>query len=230
MIFVLAAQMVSVAGTPDDCLKPLTRGEQQQDDAGRASRSRAGSLIVLEPDDDQLPANAPADFKPQLVRVSYLIGSNGRVSDCIVDKASAIAAFNSASCELLSKQLQVGDQTQSPKRQKAAVNWTPRALLPQRRLCNNNHGTVPISTDRWINSAVFQGTQVQAGSALVALDVGATGRMEKCAIRSANVDRVLQRNLCTMAIQHAVVLPAVDAAGSPTPATLTFVVRFKIAG
>lgn len=229
MILVLAAQMVSVTGTPDDCFKPLTREEQQQDNAVRASHGRAGNLVVLEPDDDQLPTNAPADFKPQLVTISYLIGPDGRVSDCVVDKASAVAAFNSASCELLNKQLRFGDQTHSPKRQKAAVSWTPRALLPQRRLCNNNHGTVPISSDRWINAAVFQGAQMQAGSALVALDVGATGRMEKCAIKLANVDRVLQRNLCTMALQHAVALPAVDAAGSPKQATLTFVVRFKIA-
>lgn len=231
MLFALAMQVAAIepqAPRPEDCLPPLTREEQARDDASRSSIRKAGKLIVLEPDDDQLPPGAPADFKPQLVTISYLIGSDGRVSDCLVDKPATIAIFNVASCELLGRHYPVGAGPQSSKRQKAAVNWTPRALRPQRRLCNNNYGTVPVSSNRWITSQVFSGAPMQAGSALMALTIGANGQVQNCTIRAADIDKALQRNLCAMASQRAVVLPAVDGQGNGVPSALSFVVRFRL--
>jgi hypothetical protein len=230
MIVVLAAQIVvGATGTPADCLRPLTKEEEKQDDASNVSKRRAGNIVVLEPDSDQLPDHIPAQFEPQLVRFSYLVGTDGRVSDCGIDKGSSISEFNAPSCELLRKHYRTTAGPQSGKRQKAAVNWTPRAVLPQRRLCNNNGGTLPVSSERWINNTVFQGTRIQAGSALMALDIAVTGQVEKCTIKAATVDRILQRNLCTMAVQRAVALPAVDETGKPFVATLSFVVRFNVA-
>lgn len=229
MVLLGVAQMVaSVAGTPADCLAPLTTEERKQDDAARASRSRAGDLLVLEPDEDHLPAGVSADFKPQLVTLSYLLGADGRVSDCLIDNASEINGLNLASCGLLRRHYRVDPGANSSKRQKVAVNWTPRAVRPQRRLCVSNGGAVPVSSDRWITSNVFSGTRLQAGSALIALDVGPKGNVVNCSVRLSNISTQLQRNLCKLARQRAFALPAVDDQGRFVATTMTTVVRFAI--
>lgn len=229
MILLGVAQIVtSVAGTPVDCLAPLTTEEQKQDDAARASKWGAANLLVLEPGDGQLPADAPADFKPQLVILSYLLAPDGRVTDCLIDKASSISSLNVTSCELLRRHYRIAPGPKSSKRQKLAVNWTPPAVRPQRRLCNNNGGSIPVSSDRWITSDVFSGTKVQAGSAWIALNIGPTGRVASCNVRLSDVTVQLQKNLCKAASQRAIALPAIDDQGNFVASTLTVVVRFVL--
>ena len=231
MLIVLAAQaMNTTAGVEINCLAPLDRAEQRQDNAARASEAKAGNLPILMPDDDQLPVGAPDDFKPQLVILSYRMGLNGRVSDCSVDATSKISVFNLASCNLLREHYRISPGSPPSKHQRIAVSWTPRAIRPERRMCDNNHGTVPVSEDRWVTSAVFSGSHVQDGAALAALDVGSTGRIERCTILSANIDKGLQKNLCETLVKSALVLPAVDEQGNFVSARLTNIVRFVSLG
>jgi hypothetical protein len=231
MIIMGLAQAVAAAqGDPADCLARLTREERGQDEAARAAKRRAGGLVLLEPDDDQLPADAPADFPPVVVTLSYMIGADGRVTDCATKKGGDVPVLDAASCALLRRHLRARSGPATSRPQKAGVLWTPRAVRPERRACNDNGGTVPVSSDRWITSQVFSGAGLQAGSAHVQLEIGATGRVERCAIKAADIGAALQRNLCDAAIRRATVLPAVDAAGEPVAGRLRFVVRFVLPG
>jgi hypothetical protein len=229
MFIFIAAQIVAgVGGSPVDCLVPLTTEERRQDDAVRASKRKAANLPILEPDEDLLPVDSPANFKPVLVILSYTLNSTGSVSDCTIQKPSGIGSLDNASCALLRRHLKIQATAQSSKPQKVAINWTPRAVRPERRVCNTNGGAVPISGDRWISSSVFSGAGIQSGSAFVALDVGATGRITNCVVKAATISKTLQSNLCNMAIQRAVVLPALDREGQPIATKLLFVARFVV--
>jgi hypothetical protein len=229
MLIIMAAQIAAtVSGAPVDCLAPLTKEESRAEGAARESKRRAANLLILEPDEDLLPANAPESFKPALVILSYSLNADGTVLDCDVQKASKIASLDAASCKLLRRHHRVGTAFNSSSPKRIAVNWTPRVPNPERRVCTSNGGAVPISGDRWITSEVFSGPGMQSGSAFVALDVGPTGRAVRCVIRDANISKGLQANVCNMAVKRSVILPAVDRDGMPKATTLVFVVRFVV--
>lgn len=221
-------QETSAPAAEVHCLRELTKEERDQDRASRAVQRKAGNLPVLEPDDDQLPTDVPAVFKPQLVVLTFSVDADGRVSDCNVTKASPLKVFDQASCNLLRSHYRSRPSAQPSGRQTVAVAWSPPAIRPERRACNNNRGTVPVSSSRWITSDVFFGARTQEGAALLALDIGRAGRVERCTVPVSNIDEMLRRNLCDMALKRAVFLPAVDQAGEPVPARSSVVVRFVL--
>ena len=173
----------------------------------------------------KLPATKPHLFKPQLITLDAELDQDGRVNDCQIRQRSKYEVLNSASCEQV-RQHYIAVKPLATKKQKIAVNWTSRTTNSDLRACNDTNGTVPVSSSLWVTGADFSGVKMQNGAALLALDVGTAGRADRCTVLAATVSTDLQRRLCTVVVQRAIVMPAVDEHGKPVIARMKMTVGF----
>jgi len=227
MLAVPVTLTVPADAKPFNCLSPGTAEDRKQNVDALYSEAKAYPLKVLDPGDDLLPLGMPDLFKPQLVITDAELDQDGRVSDCRVRQQSKFQVLNAASCELVRNHY-VARQPVGSKKQKIAVDWTPRTADPERRACFDRNGTVPIAASLWTTSAIFKGAKLQNGAAFIALDVGTAGVADRCTVLAADVSGDLQRNLCRVVVQRATVLPAADGHGNLVPARMKMVVRFIV--